>query len=83
MFDQYLRHSEAPVLEYKIENNKLKYRLVAEVEGLEMPIKINSPIDTWLTVKSNWQELIINSPDVSNSLIVDPNFLLEVSLGKN
>ncbi len=40
VFDQYLRDTRIPILEYRIVNNSLRYRWVNTVEGFRMPADI-------------------------------------------
>jgi aminopeptidase N len=40
VFDQYLRHTEIPVLEYQIKGHKLKYRWTNCIAGFDMPVKV-------------------------------------------
>ncbi len=40
VFDQYLRHTAIPVLEYQLKGNKLNYRWIADVVNFNMPIRI-------------------------------------------
>ncbi|MEP6675806.1 MAG: M1 family metallopeptidase [Ferruginibacter sp.] len=40
IFDQYLRGTMIPTLEYKIENNQLSYKWTNCVKGFEMPVKV-------------------------------------------
>ena len=40
VFDQYLRHTAIPVLEYSISGDKLSYRWVADVADFAMPIDV-------------------------------------------
>jgi hypothetical protein len=58
VFDQYLRTTMIPVLEYKIEGGTLFYRWTNVVPGFDMPIKVTlspgtsrfiQPIEAWLT----------------------------------
>lgn len=76
-FDQYLRFPSVPVLEYSITDNKLKYRLVADVKDLEIPIRLNSP-DKWITAKATWTETKLKKNELLKPFEVDPNFLLDV-----
>ena len=55
VFDQYLRTSQIPTLEYSQEGTTLKYRWTSTVEGFDMPIRINgtetiSPSKDWKTI---------------------------------
>lgn len=58
VFDQYLRTTMIPVLEYKISGETLSYRWANVVPGFDMPVKVTlspgtfrfiQPIETWLT----------------------------------
>jgi len=40
VFDQYLRHTTVPLLEYKIEGQQLMFRWVTDVKGFNMPVKV-------------------------------------------
>lgn len=60
IFDQYLRTTYIPTLEYKQENNKLNYRWTHTVKDFKMPLRLASgeiitPTDNWQTtdLKSN------------------------------
>jgi len=41
VFDQYLRNTAIPILEYQITKGKLKYRWSNCVEGFDMPVKVS------------------------------------------
>ena len=51
VFNQYLRTTKVPVLEYSQNGTELKYRFTNGVENLNLPIKFNnetiSPTETW------------------------------------
>ena len=59
-FDQYLRTTQVPTLEYKIESNILSYRWTNCVKDFAMPITVMingkaknlEPKETWSTLKS-------------------------------
>ncbi len=76
-FDQYLRHSAIPTLEYRLEKNKISYRLVADVEDLEMPIRLVQP-EKWIDADQSWKEFKFKKASELEALVVDPNFLVEV-----
>lgn len=76
-FNQYLRFPTVPILEYSIKGNKLKYRLIADVAGLEIPIKLTSP-EIWITATTQWTEIKLKKREMLKPLSVDPNFLLDV-----
>ncbi|MGB1230826.1 MAG: M1 family metallopeptidase [Winogradskyella sp.] len=73
-FNQYLRDVKIPVLEYKIENKKLKYRWTEIVEGFDMPIQIEVGNKTeWLYPKTEWQTKAISA----KTLKVNRNFYVK------
>ncbi|MEM9720463.1 MAG: M1 family metallopeptidase [Bacteroidota bacterium] len=82
-FDQYLRKAQIPVLEYEMGPNWLKYRLIAEVVKIEMPVDIIQPIRTRLSCTSHWQQIDIDGIREGDSLVVDPFFLIEARRKKN
>ena len=56
VFDQYLRTTDIPTLEYSQNGNILKFRYINTVENLKLPIRVNnnqeiSPSKNWQTVK--------------------------------
>jgi aminopeptidase N len=60
VFDQYLRNTNIPVLEYSVEKNKISYRWSNCVDGFDMPIKVSVdggkeefiyPTTSWKTLK--------------------------------
>lgn len=77
-FDQYLRHATLPVLEYRIEGNKLQYRLQAAVRDLAIPVKLLAAAPFWLEATTNWQETKLPELLPGQTLTVDPNLLLEL-----
>jgi aminopeptidase N len=77
VFDQYLRTTQVPQLEYSIHRGKLSYRWTQCVEGFDMPVRIKlkdkgskviNPTTTWQTTKMKVKEI---EPD--------PNYYIGVS----
>ena len=63
-FNQYLRDTRIPTLEYKIENKKLSYRYVNIVKNFDMPIEVDINGRTeWLFPNSEWKTKTIESSD--------------------
>lgn len=70
VFDQYLRTVTIPVLEYKIQKNKLVYRWSNCIKGFNMPLKIyDGDREVWLRPREKWQSLPLTgqefSPDIN------------------
>jgi aminopeptidase N len=76
VFDQYLRDTRIPVLEYKIDGNTLSYRWTESIKGFTMPVRIfNKEKETWIKPTGEWQSTSI--PDLSEkSFSVDKNFYI-------
>jgi aminopeptidase N len=70
VFDQYLRTTNVPVFEYRIEKQKMSYHWSNCVAGFNMPLKINAGKEVWLTPTEEWQTTPVSIGKIS----VDPNF---------
>ena len=80
-FDQYLRSTKIPVLEYKLKDNLLKYRFKNIVQGFQIPVKVYiNGNEKWITPNREWQS-ILNKKNIEN-FKVDPNFYLQTSKQK-
>lgn len=74
VFDQYLRTTEIPVLEYQIHKGNLKFRWANTVEGFDMPIKIkDGQKEVVLQPTEKWQTASITS----DSIVPDRNYYIE------
>jgi hypothetical protein len=51
VFDQYLRTTKIPVLEYRIEGPRLSYRWNNVVSGFAMPVKVTTSPDTFTSIR--------------------------------
>jgi aminopeptidase N len=75
VFDQYLRTTQVPVLEYKQNGYTLQYRYTNTLPGFKMPLKINFKGQRWIKPSTRWQTLNV-SPNGDNQFFVDPNFYI-------
>jgi aminopeptidase N len=72
-FNQYLRDVRIPTLEYKIENDELKFRYANIVEGFDMPIEVKIDGGTeWLFPNSEWK----TRPIKGNKIEVDRDYYI-------
>jgi aminopeptidase N len=57
VFDQYLRTTKIPVLEYKLVGPRLSYRWSNVVRGFAMPLKVTTAPDTftWIRPTESWK----------------------------
>ncbi|NQX85382.1 MAG: M1 family metallopeptidase [Flavobacteriaceae bacterium] len=75
IFNQYLRTTDIPVLEYNIENGRVAYRFVNCISNFEMALLISIGKDKhWITANTQWQYL--KMPSKQSSFSVDRNFYI-------
>lgn len=78
-FDQYLRTTKIPVLEYKIEGNSITYRYTNIIPGFDMPIRIIlNEKEHWITPVSEWKTETLKG-DLS-ALKIDRNFYIDAAV---
>lgn len=84
VFDQYLRSTQIPTLEYRLKKNKIKYRWTNCVPGFDMPVKVFVGPGTPLLIKpgDQWQELPLRKDQKGKGLLVDQDFYVNASLRK-
>lgn len=75
LFDQYLRTTQIPVLEYKINGHKLYYRYSNCVKGFNLPLKIIFKTEQWIHPTDKWKSLNLY-PEGDNNFTIDPNFYI-------
>ncbi|MFP8489054.1 M1 family metallopeptidase [Gracilimonas sp. Q87] len=74
VFDQYLRDTRIPTLEYAFRNGRFTYRWGNAVRGFDLPVDVTlNGKETRLYPTTSWQRLGIESLD-NNNLTVDPNY---------
>ncbi len=80
VFDQYLRNSKIPVLEYKIENGVLQYRWLADVKGFDMPLKVSLKENsyTFIYPTNEWKSSKVEETITNETFKADPNFYVKI-----
>lgn len=75
-FDQYLRTSKIPMLEYQVNGNQIRFRYTNIVDGFDMPLKlsINGTVE-WVYPTFDWKSKSFEK-DIK-SVNVDKNFYVE------
>jgi aminopeptidase N len=72
-FNQYLRDTRIPTLEYHIENKVLSYRWVEIAHDFDMPIQVTiDDKEQWIQPTKNWQTKSLNSN--KSTLVINRNF---------
>lgn len=75
-FNQYLRTTKVPTLEYSLINKELKYRWINTVDSFDMPIQITiNGKNEWLLPKKSWNTKVLDEKYISFE--VDKNFYIE------
>ena len=75
VFDQYLRTTKVPTLEYKLQGSKLSYRWSNVVAGFAMPVKVTTSPGklTWIRPTTSWKTTTVKL-DRPEDFRVDENF---------
>ncbi len=75
VFDQYLRSTRVPTLEYKLQGSRLSYRWTNVVRGFAMPVKVTTAPGrfNWIRPTEKWKTTTVklNRPE---DFHVDENF---------
>ncbi|PTS96714.1 peptidase M1 [Pedobacter sp. HMWF019] len=84
VFDQYLRHTSIPELEYKINGNQLSYRWKADIKDFDMPVKVSlTPNNyTYIYPTSIWKTTEIDPSIKDETFKADPNFYITIKFSK-
>ncbi|MCZ4242695.1 M1 family metallopeptidase [Pedobacter punctiformis] len=79
VFDQYLRHTQIPVLEYKIKAGALSYRWLSDVKGFDMPVKVTLKNGTYDLIKptNDWKTIKVDATITASSFKTDPQFYIK------
>jgi len=83
VFDQYLRHTKIPVLEYKINNGTLSYRWVTDVVGFDMPVKVTLKANQYTLINptNDWKTIKIDDSVTTENFNADPLFYINLKKG--
>ena len=75
LFNQYLRTTQIPILEYKIENNQLYYHWTDCVQGFDLKIRLEN--GNWIFPSENWK-VLDQSLNKIEDLKPDSNFFIKL-----
>lgn len=77
-FNQYLRKTNIPTLEYKLKHNKLHFRYADDcLDGFEMPLKIHHAEQTqWIFPDKSWKSITLTQ---ESEILFDPNFYINTA----
>ena len=75
-WDQYLRTTQIPLLQYKTEGKTLKFRYLDIVDGFDMPVKIQvNGSQSWIYPTAEWKTEEFKNP--IDEVAVDRNFYIK------
>jgi aminopeptidase N len=77
IFDQYLRTTKIPQLEYKIKGDNLSYRWTNCVPGFAMPLRLKDEND-WLKPTTEWKSIAMTTVMKKKIILADENFYVTV-----
>jgi len=76
IFDQYLRTSKLPVLEYRITGDRIIYRWNNVVKGFNMPLRLGRSKE-WLYPTEQWKS-VTGTAELIENFAIDKNFYINV-----
>jgi hypothetical protein len=79
IFDEYLRTTKVPTLEYKLQGSQLSYRWTNVVPGFAMPVRVTTSPGrlSWLRPTESWKTTRVKL-DRPEDFHVDENFYVDV-----
>jgi aminopeptidase N len=82
VFDQYLRNTDIPILEYRINGKKLEYRWTNCIQTFNMPVRVYiNDIQTLLKPEKGWKTQKLDN--LVSKIVADPNFYIKIKLVTN
>jgi aminopeptidase N len=78
VFDQYLRTTVIPILEYRKTPDGIQYRWSNTVPGFNLPLKVSSSKTVWIQPTADWKVLTKSEGYNGSAFTVDRNFYVQV-----
>jgi len=78
VFDQYLRTTVIPTLEYRKSSDGIQYRWNNAIPGFNLPLKVTSSKTVWIQPTDNWKVLTKSEGYNGSTFKVDRNFFVQV-----
>jgi aminopeptidase N len=78
VFDQYLRTTVIPTLEYRKSSDGIQYRWINAIPGFNLPLKVTSSKEVWIQPTKDWKVLTKSEGYNGSTFKVDRNFLVQV-----
>ena len=78
--DQYLRTTQIPELEYRLNGQELNYRWTNVVKGFNMPLQLMGKPGSWLYPETGWKKITL--PPGTGIEQYNPNFYITLKKGQ-
>ncbi len=78
--DQYLRTTQIPELEYRLNGQELNYRWTNVVKGFNMPLQLMGKPGAWLYPETGWKKITL--PPGTSIEQYNPNFYITLKKGQ-
>ena len=79
IFDQYLRTTRIPRLEYRTQGDQLYYRWANVVDGFDMPVQLSDEAGTWLSPETEWKPVAMTQALMDEGIGINKNFYITVN----
>src|SRR5258708_22719735 len=81
VFDQYLRTTQIPTLEYYFEQNKVSYRWTNCVKGFDLSLILTNG-KTRITPTEKWQQTKLKEPQLFDPVAIEKMYYVKTALVK-
>ena len=75
IFDQYLRTTQIPTLEYVVDKGRISFRWTNCIAGFDMPVKLHAGKSLFIFPTEEWKS-ITPAPDFNGTVRIDDNFYI-------
>jgi aminopeptidase N len=84
IFDQYLRTTQIPILQYKVEGDKISFKYDSCVSGFNLPVKVSfgatDKSEQWIKPTQKWQTINLAEWYDKKTFTVNPNFYIKTKM---
>jgi hypothetical protein len=77
VFDQYLRTTRIPILEFKTDPSSVSFRWTNCVKGFNLPVKVNLGTERWIKPTEEWTSIQTGNDYDGKTFIPDKNFYIQ------
>lgn len=78
IFDQYLRTTNIPKLEFRVNGENLSFRWINCIKGFNMPVRFRDS-NNWLYPTTEWKTVAMTSDLIEKGITFDKNFYIRTA----